>query len=447
MEGIKYTKRIGAYVIIEREEDNKIGIATTIEGDYFFLGGGLENEETEEEALKRELLEESGYSIKNVKYFDKVTAWADGGSRGPLDVTATFYIAEFDKKIVEPTEKDHKVIWVDANEYKDKLYHEYQRYILNKYIENKQSHNSTKKTIQNKTVPLILKNVSKTFADKKVVDNISFKLEKPGVFGLLGTNGAGKTTTIRMILGIIKKGSGEVTWNGNAVDRKNVNFGYLPEERGVYPKVKIEDQLMYFAKLKGMETKEAKDSIQKWAKKLKVEEYLGMQAEKLSKGNQQKIQFMTAVIHDPELIVLDEPFSGLDPVNTEILKNIIIELVSNGKYIIMSAHQMATIEEFCTDILILNKGKTVLQGNLKEIKETYPANRVEIDTNQDISSFIEKFNLSIENEKDNQYVIKITEEEKAHELLTELVKNKIQINKFEIKKPTLNDIFIEKVGE
>ena len=204
---------------------------------------------------------------------------------------------------------------------------------------------------------------------------------------------------------------------------------------------------MYFASLKGMEKTEALQSIEKWAKKLKVEEYLQMPAEKLSKGNQQKIQFMTAVIHNPELVVLDEPFSGLDPVNTEILKNIIIELVAEGKYIIMSAHQMATIEEFCTDILILNKGKTVLQGNLKEIKETYPANRVEIDTNKDIKSYIKKFNLEIENEKDNQYVIKISEEEKARELLSELVSNKIEISKFEIKKPTLNDIFIEKVGE
>ena len=294
---------------------------------------------------------------------------------------------------------------------------------------------------------LILNNVSKTFIGKKAVENISLKLEKPGVFGLLGTNGAGKTTTIRMLLGIIKKDSGEITWNGKEVDRKNVKFGYLPEERGVYPKVKIYNQLMYFAELKGMSKEEADKAIRKWAKELKVEEYLEQPAEKLSKGNQQKIQFMTAIIHNPELVVLDEPFSGLDPVNTEILKNIIINLVKNGKYVIMSAHQMATIEEFCTDILILNRGKTVLQGNLKQIKETYPANRVEIDTNTDIRKFIKDNNLEIENEKDNQYVIKISEEKVAHSLLTELVQNNISINKFEIKKPTLNDIFIEKVGE
>ena len=294
---------------------------------------------------------------------------------------------------------------------------------------------------------LVLKNVSKTFIGKIAVDNISLVLDKPSVYGLLGTNGAGKTTTIRMILGIIKKDEGEITWNGKAVDRKSVNFGYLPEERGVYPKTKIYDQLMYFAELKGMSKMDAEVSINKWAKALKVEEYLQMNAEKLSKGNQQKIQFMTAIIHNPELVVLDEPFSGLDPVNTEILKNIIIDLVKNNKYVIMSAHQMATIEEFCSDILILNKGKTVLQGNLKDIKETYPANRLKLDVSENIYKHISEIGLEIENEKDNEYTIKITDEEKAHKLLNEIIKNGIKVNKFEIMKPTLNDIFIEKVGE
>ena len=294
---------------------------------------------------------------------------------------------------------------------------------------------------------LILEDVSKTFVEKKAVKGISFSLNKPGVFGLLGTNGAGKTTTIRMLLGIIKKDSGEITWNGKKVDRKSVNFGYLPEERGVYPKVKIYDQLMYFAELKGMKKQEANAAIKDWAKKLKVEEYMQMPAEKLSKGNQQKIQFMTAVIHNPELVVLDEPFSGLDPVNTELLKNIIIDLVKEEKYVIMSAHQMSTIEEFCSDILILNKGKTVLQGNLREIKDQYPANRVQIEANESITENIANLGLEIENEKNNEYTIKIDNEEQAHNLLNELVKDRKTINKFEITKPTLNDIFIEKVGE
>lgn len=293
---------------------------------------------------------------------------------------------------------------------------------------------------------LKLENVSKKFVGKQAVDNISFEVDKPGVFGLLGTNGAGKTTTIRMLLGIIKKDTGEITWNGKKVERKSVNFGYLPEERGVYPKTKIYDQLMYFAKLKGMNQKEADTAIKKWAKVLKVEEYLPMPAEKLSKGNQQKIQFMTAIIHNPELIVLDEPFSGLDPVNTEILKNVIIDLVKEGKYIIMSSHQMASIEEFCTDILILNKGKTVLKGNLKDIKEGYKANRLEISTDKNIDKYIKDFDMDIEFSKNNEYSIKINSEENAHKLLENLVKDHIEVNKFEIKKPTLNDIFIEKVG-
>ena len=294
---------------------------------------------------------------------------------------------------------------------------------------------------------LVLKNVSKSFIGKKAVDEISFSLDKPGVFGLLGTNGAGKTTTIRMLLGIIKKDSGEITWNGKKVDRKYVNFGYLSEERGVYPKVKIYDQLMYFAELKGMNKCDADKAIKEWAEKLKVEEYMQMPAEKLSKGNQQKIQFMTAVIHNPELVVLDEPFSGLDPVTTELLKNIIISLVQNGKFVIMSAHQMSTIEEFCSDILILNKGKTILKGNLREIKDGYKANRVQIEVNKPITEYISNLGLEIENERNNDYTVKINNEEQAHELLKELVKSEVIVNKFEITKPTLNDIFIEKVGE
>ena len=294
---------------------------------------------------------------------------------------------------------------------------------------------------------LVLKNVSKSYGDKKVVDNVSLKLEKPGVYGLLGTNGAGKTTTIRMILGILKKDEGEISWNGNKVTRDTVNFGYLPEERGIYQKIIILDQLIYFAKLKGMDAKIAEKEIRQLAKKLNIEEYLTKTAEKLSKGNQQKIQFMTAIIHNPELVVLDEPFSGLDPVNTEIIKNIIIDLVKNGKYVIMSAHQMATIEEFCSEILILDKGKTVLQGNLKEIRESYPVNRLKVDVNTNINDLIKETELEIENEVDNSYTLKIDDEKKSQELLNKIVLKGIKVRKFELMRPTLNDIFVEKVGE
>ena len=250
-----------------------------------------------------------------------------------------------------------------------------------------------------------------------------------------------------MILGIVEKDTGEITWNGKKVERKSVNFGYLPEERGVYPKTKVYDQLIYFARLKGMSRQDADEKIKELSKELKVEEYLNMPAEKLSKGNQQKVQFMTSILHNPDLVILDEPFSGLDPVNTEILKNIIIDLVKQGKYIIMSAHQMATIEEFCSDIVILNRGKTVLQGNLKDIKNSYKANRLLVSTNTKIDDMISDLNLTIENNVDNKYTIKIDNEDIARKLLNTLVEKQIEITKFEIQKPTLNDIFIEKVGE
>ena len=294
---------------------------------------------------------------------------------------------------------------------------------------------------------LKVENVSKHFGSKLAVDNISFEINDPGVFGLLGTNGAGKSTTIRMILGILKKDSGNITWNGKPVERKNVNFGYLPEERGIYPKTKIYEQLLFFSELKGMKKEDATKEIDYWMGRLKVDEYKNMTAEKLSKGNQQKIQFIISILHNPELIVLDEPFSGLDPVNTEMLKEVILELVEKGKYIVMSSHQMTSIEEFCKDIVIINKGKTVLKGNLQEIKNSYKANRLEIDTEKDISKEIEKQNMKLIKQVDRNYEIEIKDEDDAYTLMKNLVNNNYKINKFELKRPSLNDIFIEKVGQ
>ena len=294
---------------------------------------------------------------------------------------------------------------------------------------------------------LKLEHVTKRYIDKGAVDDISFSIDQPGVFGVLGTNGAGKTTTIRMILGILKKDQGRVTWNGKEIKRKNVNFGYLPEERGIYPKSKIRDQLVYFAKLKGMKPKEAKSAVEYWAKKLEVDEYLDLPAEKLSKGNQQKVQFITAVMHNPELIVLDEPFSGLDPVNSQILKEVMLELIQEGKYIVMSSHQMTQIEEFCTDVVIMNKGVTVLKGNLKQIKESYPCNCLELITQEKVDSYIKESELQVTFAKNNEYKIAIDEEEKARKLLTMLTNANIKVNKFELKRPSLEDIFIEKVGD
>lgn len=293
---------------------------------------------------------------------------------------------------------------------------------------------------------LEVENVKKNYGSKLAVNNLSFTIDKPGAFGLLGTNGAGKTTTIRMILGIIKKDEGLINWNGKEVVRKHVNFGYLPEERGIYPKTKIYDQLMYFAKLKGMKKTDADKAIKYWLNRLELEEYTYMLAEKLSKGNQQKVQFITAVMHDPELIVLDEPFSGLDPINTEILKDVMIELINKGKYIIMSSHQMSSIEEFCTDLVILDKGKTVLKGNLNEIKNSYKSNKIEIQVLENIDKIIKSLGLKVNFSKENNYEIAINDEEDGYKLYNLLAENDIKVNKFELKKPSLHDIFIEKVG-
>lgn len=293
---------------------------------------------------------------------------------------------------------------------------------------------------------LIVKNVNKFFGDKHVVDNISFSLEEPGVFGLLGTNGAGKTTTIRMILGIIKKDSGEITWNGKAVTRGNVNFGYLPEERGLYPKSTIYDQLVYFANLKGLDKRAADKAVKMWLDKLNLMEYINSPAEKLSKGNQQKVQFITSMLHDPDLIVLDEPFSGLDPVNTEILSKIMKDLVKSGKYIIMSSHQMSVIEEFCSDLVILNRGKTVLSGNLKEIKDSYETNKVLIETTDEIDGILKKLKVDVLDKNDYEYLVSADADDRS-KLLKELVKNNIDVKTFKVIKPTLHEIFIEKVGE
>lgn len=293
---------------------------------------------------------------------------------------------------------------------------------------------------------LKIEKVSKTYGDKKVVDSISFNMEKPGVFGLLGANGAGKTTTMRMILNIIQKDEGKITWNGKKICKENVRFGYLPEERGIYGKAKLYDQLVYFATLKGMKKEEAKEAAISWCKKLGLEDYLYKPAEQLSKGNQQKVQLMIAIIHKPKLLILDEPFSGLDPVNTKIIKELIVELIKQGTYIILSSHQMAVVEEYCQDIVMLKQGKTVLQGNLNEIKKSYGRNNLLIETYENIDKFIPE-NFKIIDKKANGYELKIEKEEDAQKLLEQLVANKIVIQKFELKEPSLQEIFIDKVGE
>lgn len=290
-------------------------------------------------------------------------------------------------------------------------------------------------------------NLNKNYGEKKAVDNISFSIDKPGVFGLLGTNGAGKTTTIRMILGMLKRDGGTVTWNGENYDPNKVSTGYLAEERGIYSKFSIIDQLIYFGELKGMSKSEAVKSIDYWLERLDIKEYKNKRAEQLSKGNQQKIQFIAALISNPSLLILDEPLSGLDPVNTDLFKEVIKEEINKGKYIIMSSHQMNTIEEFCENLLILNKGKTILQGNLREIKKGYGRNRLLLKCDEDIKYLIEECNMKIENESAEEMNLMVKNQEEVNRLLKRITDENISLVKFELREPSLHEIFIEKVGE
>ncbi|WP_027631187.1 ABC transporter ATP-binding protein [Ruminiclostridium cellobioparum] len=294
---------------------------------------------------------------------------------------------------------------------------------------------------------LTVENVSKKFGEKQVVDNISFEAREPGVFGLLGTNGAGKTTTIRMILNIVKKDSGVIKWDNKPVTEQIKSFGYLPEERGLYPKVKVSEQLMYFARLRGVSSQKAKKDIEYWLERLEAAQYINMPAEKLSKGNQQKIQFIASVIHDPELIFMDEPFSGLDPVNTDLFKGVIYELTNKNKIIIMSSHQMATVEEFCKDIVLLKNGNTVLKGNLKEIKHSYGRNNLIINCEGNIAELAAEENIISYRQNASGYEFKISDEEQAYKLLEKILSRRLLLDKFEIREPSLHEIFIEKMGE
>ncbi|MDD3693744.1 MAG: ATP-binding cassette domain-containing protein [Oscillospiraceae bacterium] len=297
---------------------------------------------------------------------------------------------------------------------------------------------------------LTVNNISKSFGDKKAVDNLSFEISRPGVFGLLGTNGAGKTTTIRMILGIMEKDQGEVSWNGLPVNRNTVKFGYMPEERGIYPKVRIEEQLVYFAQLRGMSKSEANRATKYWMDRLGVTEYAGMLSEKLSKGNQQKIQLIATLIHNPTLIFMDEPFSGLDPINTDVFKGIIDELIENNCTIIMSSHQMHMMEQYCQDLVILDRGRSVLRGNLREIKAGYGHTNLSLkcDTSgiDNVKSIADKHGLTLIEQTADGFEFKINGDEDAQTFLRDLIDNNIYPERYEIREPSLHEIFIEKVG-
>lgn len=294
---------------------------------------------------------------------------------------------------------------------------------------------------------LDVKNICKSFARLKAVNDLSFSVEEGSVFGLLGPNGAGKTTTIRMIMNIIMPDSGSISVMGNNdIVTANRIIGYLPEERGIYRKMKVMDVLVFLAKLKSMKRRDALNAINYWLDKLNLQEWKHTKVEELSKGMQQKLQIISTIIHKPRLLILDEPFMGLDPINTNIIKELLLRLKNDGTTIIFSTHLMDNVEKLCEDILLINKGRNILSGNLAEIKQRYGKHNVHLEYSGNdnflkTSAYIESFDNF-----GNYVEIKMKEGVDSQEFLKEIT-DKVKINKFEIVEPSLNDIFIKTVQE
>lgn len=301
---------------------------------------------------------------------------------------------------------------------------------------------------------LEVKGLKKSFSGNEVLHGISFSVESGKALGLLGRNGAGKTTTIRILMDVFKADSGEILIDGKKFEPRNYQIGYLPEERGLYPKKKVTDQIVYLAQLRGVPAKDAKESTKIWLEKLGIEEYANRTLDSLSKGNQQKVQLAQTLVCNPEIVILDEPFSGLDPVNAQILKDTVRELISQNKLVIFSSHQMSYVEEFCEEIAIVNKGEVVLSGNLKEIKKEFGNNRLILSANNLTLSGLEsickdKFkDLVIVNEvKKNYLILELFDSVKKNQLLENILKENIEIETFSMYEPDLTDIFVKKVGE
>ena len=290
-----------------------------------------------------------------------------------------------------------------------------------------------------------IENLYKSFDSKEVLQGVSFQVKSGEALGLLGRNGAGKTTIIRIILDLFKGDRGTIMIDGKIIDRDKIKIGYLPEERGLYPKKKISEQLLYFGMLKGMARKEALDSIDYYLNRLDIFSYKNAKLETLSKGNQQKIQLIVALLNNPDIVILDEPFSGLDPVTAQMLKDIVVELINGNKIVIFSSHQMNYIEEFCNNIAILNQGKIVLEGKIDEIKRSYPRNKIRIKAidNTEVSRKI-TFPVT---ESGKYLIISLENEGQIKQVLKELAAMDTAIESFSIVEPTLNDIFVEYTKE
>lgn len=301
---------------------------------------------------------------------------------------------------------------------------------------------------------LEVRNLHKSFDTKEVLHGISFSAKSGSALGLLGRNGAGKTTTIRILMDVFKATEGEILLDGKPFKPAEHQIGYLPEERGLYPKKKINDQIIYLAMLRGISKKDAKASMKKWLQRLGIEEYENKKLETLSKGNQQKIQLAQTLVCNPEIVILDEPFSGLDPVNSQILKDVIRELIAENKIVIFSSHQMSYVEEFCEEIAIVKEGNIVLNGNLREIKKEFGKNRLILSANnhslEELKEICEVSFHSLVNVseiKKEFIVLELIGSATKNDLLNSILTSDIDIEKFGEYEPTLTDIFVLKAGD
>lgn len=290
---------------------------------------------------------------------------------------------------------------------------------------------------------LQIQNLTKQFGESKAVNGLQILLPKGEVLGLLGRNGAGKTTTIKMLLGLLKPNEGSITWDGKAFGNSGVTIGYLPEERGLYTKSRVIDQLRYFGRLEGMSKKEVDHAIDHWLERLAIPEYKFKTAGELSKGNQQKIQLIAALLHNPELLILDEPFSGLDPVNAGMLASIIEEQVQSGKTIILSSHRMEQVEAFCQHVCILKKGEAVVKGQLSDIKKEYGFRNLTIEDTVENEKGLEVIHVSYEKQQGLLYV-KVQDDAEALKILQQLQEQGVSLRQFKMLEPTLNEIFVER---
>jgi ABC-2 type transport system ATP-binding protein len=294
---------------------------------------------------------------------------------------------------------------------------------------------------------LFVEHATKTFGDFTAVDDISLKVERGQMHGFLGANGAGKTTTFRMILGLLEPTKGTIRWNGKPITYgTSPEIGYLPEERGLYPKMKVEDQLIYLAELRGMPRQEAKREAGAWLERFEVPHYASKKVEELSKGNQQKIQLIASLLHKPSLLILDEPFSGLDPVNVEMLKSAILDFQKQGATIVFSSHRMDHVEELCDDMSILDKGKMVLAGSIREVKRSFGKQNVRIKIDRDLSALMDIPGVEKYKKTHDGALFQISNEATAQTLLVESMKIGM-LRHFAIEEPSLEEIFIAKVGK